>query len=217
MVGAGVEDALDGVVFGLGDPEVVFVFDVDLAGDELATEGAMGGEPRGGVVVAFLHVCYAVDGEEVEGVVVEGAALLRGELLSAFLPGVAEGDDVVDVDCAGGFGAADEVDDLICVGAMEGAGEDETAVENGVGEVALEDDVADVAAVDLAPVAAELVAGIAGARSAAFDWDAREYFGGEGEIGVVAGEISGGFGSVGEDGEVAVWVGEDDRDEGDDD
>ena len=56
-------------MLGLGDPEIMFEFDGNLTGDELAAKGAVWWKPRGGVGVAFLHVGGAVDSEEVKGVV----------------------------------------------------------------------------------------------------------------------------------------------------
>ena len=85
-------------MLGLGDPEAVFIFDRDLAGDVLAAEGFVRGEPGGGVAVGFLLVGGAVDGEEVERVGSELVALVFGQVLGALLPGVGESDDMVDLD-----------------------------------------------------------------------------------------------------------------------
>lgn len=52
-------------MLGLGDPEAVFIFDRDLAGDVLAAEGFVGGEPGGGVAIGFLLVGGGVHGDEV--------------------------------------------------------------------------------------------------------------------------------------------------------
>lgn len=53
-------------MLGLGDPEAVFIFDRDLAGDVLAAEGFVGGEPGGGVAIGFLLVGGGVHGDEVQ-------------------------------------------------------------------------------------------------------------------------------------------------------
>lgn len=65
FVGAVFEDAVDSIMLGGGDPEVVFILDGDLTGDVLAAELFVGGEPGGGVAVGFLGVGLCVDGEEV--------------------------------------------------------------------------------------------------------------------------------------------------------
>ncbi len=110
-------------------------------------------------------VLVAIYGEEVEGVVGELFALFWGPLLGAFLPGVCEWDDVVDLDELAGVLSALEVDDVASEWVVECAGEDAASVWYvGVVEVALENVVALVAAVsvDVAPALAELVTVVSG-------------------------------------------------------
>ena len=128
---------MHGRFFGWGDPEDVFVADGDLAGNVLAVKRFVGREPFGGVLVGFLLVGGAIDGEEVQWILAESFALGFFEFFGAGLPGIGQGDDVVDLDARGGAGAADEADDFASVGIVQGAGHDEAAVEDGVYEVAL--------------------------------------------------------------------------------
>lgn len=180
-------------MFSLGDPEAVFVFDGNLAGDVLAAEGFVGGEPGGGVTVGFLLVGGAVDGEEIERVGGELVALIFGEALGALLPGVREGDDVVDLDAFGELGFFGEFEGLAGVGFDERAFEDRAVVaseDGGVADFAFDDDLAEAAAGDFRPVGVEFVAGVAGFRGATFDGELFEDVEGEGcvRIGRVRGD-----------------------------
>ena len=112
---------MHGGFFGLGDPEDVFEFDGNLAGNVLTTEADVGREPFGGVFVGFLLVGGAIDGEEVEGVLAEGFALGFVQAIGAGSPGVGQRDNVVDLDGVGCADTADEVDGLAGVGVVEGA------------------------------------------------------------------------------------------------
>lgn len=169
----------------LGDPEAVFVFDRDLAGDVLAAEGFVRGEPGGGVAVGFLLVGGAVGGEEVKRVGGELVALVFGELLGALLPGIGEGDDMVDLDAFGELGSFGEFEGLAGVGLDESAFEDCAVVggeDGGVADFTLDDDLAEAAAGDFWPVGIEFVAPVAGFRSAAFDSKLFEDVEGEGYV-----------------------------------
>ena len=95
---AAFKKAGDGVVLGLRDPETVFGHDGSLAGDVLAPESFVRREPCSCIFVAFGTVGRAVGSHEVQRVTGEILALIGAKLLCALLPGVTEGDDVVDLD-----------------------------------------------------------------------------------------------------------------------
>lgn len=158
----------------LGDPEVIFVFHGDLAGDVLAAEGFVFRKPGGSVAVGLLLIGTRVDGEEIERVSGEGVAFFAGELLSAFLPGIGEGDDMVNLKAFGevGFLVEDEV--LAGVGLGEFAGEDGAivGVEYGsVAELAFNNALTEIATIDGRPSFVELFGAIvAGLRGATFDF-----------------------------------------------
>lgn len=148
-------------MLGLGDPEAVFIFDRDLAGDVLAAEGFVGREPGGGVAVGLLLVGAAVYGDEVQGVGGKVVAFVFWEGLSAFLPGVREGDDVVDLKTFADFGFFGESEGLAGVGFDKSAGYDGAIIvgEDGrVADFAFDDDLAEAAAGDFWPVGVEFVA-----------------------------------------------------------
>ena len=96
----------------------------DLVGDVGAPEGLVRRQPGGGVAVALLLVRRPVDGEEVDRVVGEVDPLRLRQPLRTGLPGVAEGDDVVDLHGGARAGAADEVDRIPGVRIVQHAGED---------------------------------------------------------------------------------------------
>ena len=84
-------------MFGLGDPEMILVFDGDLAGDVLAAKGFVARKPGGSIAVGFALVGFAVDGKKIERI---GGNLITDvfiKILRTFLPGVGECYDVVDL------------------------------------------------------------------------------------------------------------------------
>jgi len=107
-------------MLGLGDPESVFRFDRCLPLHVFAPERFVRGKPGCGILVAFGAVCGAVGCHEIQWVVREFLALIRGQLLGTFLPCVAEWNDVVDLDVRAGVLPPDEVDSgtgvLVCQG-----------------------------------------------------------------------------------------------------
>ncbi|GAB3273710.1 hypothetical protein GCM10027449_11380 [Sinomonas notoginsengisoli] len=129
------EDAGDGIVLGLRDPEAVGGLHRDPAGDVRAAEGGVRRQPGGGVAVALLLIGGPVGGLEVERVVGAGHALGVGELLGALLPGVGEGDDVVDLHRVARTHPAQERDGRGGVGVGEGAGGDGAGDGRDVGDV----------------------------------------------------------------------------------
>ncbi len=123
-------------MFGLGGPEAVFEFDGDLASDVLTAEGLVGGEPGGGVAVGFLLVGGTVDGEEIERVGGKVETLVGRELLGPFLPGVGEGDDVVDLETFADLRLLGESEGLAGVWLGEGAADDGAVVFGKGGSIA---------------------------------------------------------------------------------
>ena len=141
------------------DPEVVFVLDGDLARDVLATEGFIGWEPVSGVLVEFVLVGGTIDGEEIERILTEGVAGVGVELEGAGGPGVAKGDDVVDLDSFGSVLTAFEIDDLASIKVVESAGLDLATFKFDVSEIAVQDNFAHAAATLVkAPLVIELFA-----------------------------------------------------------
>ena len=59
------QDISHRIVFSLREPEVVFIFDGDLASNILTTEGFVAWEPSGSVTIGFLLVGLAVGGDEI--------------------------------------------------------------------------------------------------------------------------------------------------------
>lgn len=171
------QDASDGIMLGLGDPETVFRFDCCLTLDIFTTESFVRRKPCGGILVAFGAVCGAVDCHEVQWVVRELFALVRGQLLGTLLPCVAERDEMVDLDVRAGVLAADEFDSGAGVPIRQSAGDYDAIVCAGLecffGQVACQDVVAGVAAVvvSIGPSGSELIAGIASLRGSALDRD----------------------------------------------
>lgn len=71
------EDIGHGVVFGVSDPEDVFEFDGDLAGDVGTAVQFISWQPGGGIAVALGLVGIALDGEEIERVIGQRIAVSR--------------------------------------------------------------------------------------------------------------------------------------------
>lgn len=126
-----------------------------------------------------MLVGWAVDGEEVERVLAEGATLGWVEQVGAGGPSVAEGDNVVDLDGATGSGATDEVDGGAGVGVVQSAGQNEAAVKHSVDEIALQNNIAHVAAVHLAPAGIKIGADVFGRGVVRFDFQLFEDGGSE--------------------------------------
>ena len=116
-------------------PEAVFEFDGDLASDVLTAEGLVGGEPGGGVAVGFLLVGGTVDGEEIERVGGKVETLVGRELLY-LLPGVGEGDDVVDLETFADLRLLGESEGFTGVWLGEGAADDGAVVFGKGGSIA---------------------------------------------------------------------------------
>jgi hypothetical protein len=106
---AAFENADNCVVLGLRDPETVFGIDGSLAGDVLASESWIWRKPCSCIFVTFGTVGRAIGGHEIQRVVGEFLALVSIELLCALLPGIAEGNDMVDLDIGAGVLAAGEI------------------------------------------------------------------------------------------------------------
>lgn len=99
----------------------------------------------------------------------------RGQLLSPGLPGVAQGDDMVDID---GGPAADVVEMLPGVGVDLGPGRNSTGTQlRHVCELSGENVLAGIAAVavDIFSCGAEAFPGVSGKRSASFHGQHREH------------------------------------------
>ena len=105
-----------------GDPENVFEFDGDLAGDIFALEGFVGREPLGSVFIRLLLIGRTVGSEEIEGILADGSSLSFVEEIGAGFPGVAKSDDVIDLDSGGSAGSTNKVDGLAGVWVVEDTG-----------------------------------------------------------------------------------------------
>jgi hypothetical protein len=166
----------------LSDPETVFGFDGGLAGDVLASEGLVWRQPGGCIFVALCTVGGAIGSHEVQCIIGEFLALVCVELLRALLPGVAEGDNVVDLDVGAGVLATDKVDGCTGVLVDQRSGGDYTIVgtrlERFVGQIPGEDVIAGVAAVAVrvSPGRSKLITCIASLRGPAFYRDALQLF-----------------------------------------
>lgn len=154
--------------------------DRDLSGDVGAPEGPVRWEPAGGVRVTLLLVGASGDGEKVQGVVGEVRPYRHAELLGSRLPGVAESDNVVDLDLSTCSRAPREPDDGTGVGVVQNTALHHASVSSGlehhVGEIATQDVVSSVAAIVpirhidiVAPGLSELLTAVARFRCPAFD------------------------------------------------
>lgn len=174
---ANLQDAGDGVVLGLRDPETVFHFDCCLPLDIFTPESLVRRKPCGGILVTFRAVCGAVGCHEIQWVVRELFALICAQLLGTLLPCVAERDDVVNLDIGTGVLAADEVDRGARVLVGQCACRDDAVVGTGLerllSQVAGEDVITCVAAVVVCvgPGGPELIAGVTSLWGSALDRD----------------------------------------------
>ncbi len=100
-VGAGGKDPCDGFLLAPGDPQVVADLYGDLNRHVGTAERLVGWQPAGRVGVALLLVGRPGYSQQFEWVVGHVRADGQAQLLRPGLPGVAEGDDMVDLDgCA---------------------------------------------------------------------------------------------------------------------
>ena len=90
------------VVLCPGNPKAVRGLHRNLPGNVFAPKALVRRQPRGCVAVALIHVGRTVCRLQVQGVIGEGCPLLYGQLLCALLPGVAKGNNMVDLDGAAG-------------------------------------------------------------------------------------------------------------------
>ncbi len=160
-------------MFGLRDPQAVFLLDADLPCHILATEPGVRGKPCGRVAIRLALVRRAVHRQQVVWIVRQVPALVFGELLRALLPCVGKRHHMVDLHGGARVLPAHEVDARAGVRVLQHAARHHTVMRvrlvGLVGQVAVEDVVAGIAAVvvHVGPCRAELVAAIPGLRRTA--------------------------------------------------